>query len=156
MGGGGPRRPERRASQASTMILVDTSAWVEGIRRTESPIDRALTRLLASNARITVTEPVIRELLAGARSKQELSATRTRLLSFPLLRVKDLVTYERASAVWRACRKAGDPVRNTLDCLIAAVAIREGASVLHADRDFDIIARHTPLRIEPLAATEGG
>ncbi|MGZ5294241.1 MAG: PIN domain-containing protein [Actinomycetota bacterium] len=37
-----------------------------------------------------------------------------------------------------------------MDCLIAAVAIREGATVLHADRDFDVIARHTDLRIEPL------
>ncbi len=35
------------------------------------------------------------------------------------------------------------------DCLIAAVAIRNGASVLHRDADFDVLARHTPLRIEP-------
>ncbi len=34
-----------------------------------------------------------------------------------------------------------------MDCLIAAVAIREGASVLHRDRDFDVIARHTELQI---------
>jgi predicted nucleic acid-binding protein len=32
---------------------------------------------------------------------------------------------------------------------IAAVAIRSGASLLHADVDFDVIARHTPLRLEP-------
>ena len=130
------------------MILPDSSAWVEEFRSTGSQVDRTLERLLEADAEIAVTEPVIMELLAGARSKRELSATRRRMLAFPLLRVEDLVTYERASAVWRACRKAGEPVRNTLDCLIAAVAIREGATVLHADRDFDVIARHTPLRIE--------
>jgi predicted nucleic acid-binding protein len=130
------------------LILPDSSAWVEEFRSTGSQVDRTLERLLEADAEIAVTEPVIMELLAGARSKRELSATRRRMLAFPLLRVEDLVTYERASAVWRACRKAGEPVRNTLDCLIAAVAIREGATVLHADRDFDVIARHTPLRIE--------
>jgi hypothetical protein len=89
------------------------------------------------------------ELLAGARSKRELIATRSRLLAFPIIRVQGLVTFERASAVWRACRTAGEPVRNTLDCLIAAVAIREGVSILHADRDVDVIARHTELQIHP-------
>jgi predicted nucleic acid-binding protein len=38
-----------------------------------------------------------------------------------------------------------------MDCLIAAVAIRESASILHADRDFDVMARHAGLRIEPVA-----
>jgi predicted nucleic acid-binding protein len=130
------------------MILPDSSAWIEEMRGTRSPVHLALRRLLGEGASIAVTEPVIMELLAGARSRREVSATRRRMLAFPLLGVRDLVTYERASAVWRACRRAGEPVRNTLDCLIAAVAIREGATVLHADRDFDIIGRHTPLRIE--------
>ena len=39
-----------------------------------------------------------------------------------------------------------------MDCLIAAVAIRESASVLHNDRDFDVIAQHTELQIHPLGA----
>lgn len=132
------------------MILPDTSAWVEEIRHTGSPVDRTLEALLTTGAEIAVTEPVIMELLSGSRSARELAAIRARMLAFPMLRVRDLVTYERASAVWRACRGAGEPVRNTLNCLIAAVAIREGASVLHADRDFDVIARHTELRIEPV------
>ena len=132
------------------MILPDSSAWIEGFRGTGTAVDLALARLLDESRDIGVTEPVIMELLAGARTASELRATRSRLLAFPMLRVEDLVTYERASAVWRACRAAGEPVRNTIDCLIAAVAIREGASVLHADRDFDVISRHTDLRIEPL------
>ena len=132
------------------MILPDSSAWIEGFRGTGSAVDLALTRLLDEAQDIAVTEPVIMELLAGARSKRELRTARARLLALPMLRVDDLVTYERASAVRRACRVAGEPVRNSIDCLIAAVAIREDASVLHADRDFDAIARHTDLRIAPL------
>jgi len=132
------------------MILPDTSAWIAELRSTDCVVRRTMRHLLDIHAEIVVTEPVIMELLAGARSPGELAGIRRRLLAFPMLRVKDLVTYERAAAVWRACRAGGEPVRNTLDCLIAAVAIRERATVLHADRDFDVIARHTELQIEPV------
>jgi hypothetical protein len=39
-------------------------------------------------------------------------------------------------------------VRKLIDCLIAAVAIRERATVLHNDGDFEVLARHTALRTE--------
>ncbi len=39
--------------------------------------------------------------------------------------------------------REGETVGALTDCLIAAVAIRSGSSVLHADRDFDVLARHT-------------
>ena len=35
-----------------------------------------------------------------------------------------------------------------IDCLIAAVAIEADVPVLHADTDFDVLARHTQLRVE--------
>ena len=37
-------------------------------------------------------------------------------------------------------------VRRLIDCAIAAVAIRDQAPVVHADVDFDVLARHTALR----------
>jgi predicted nucleic acid-binding protein len=38
-------------------------------------------------------------------------------------------------------------VRSLMDCLIAAVAIREEVELLHNDADFEAIARQTTLRI---------
>ncbi len=55
--------------------------------------------------------------------------------------------YEEAAALYRRCRAGGETIRNLLDCLIAAVAIRNNAPVLHRDRDFDALARHTELQI---------
>lgn len=134
------------------MILPDTSAWVEVFRGTGSPLDRALTRLIEEDASVFISEPVVMEVLAGARSDRELLAMRGHVLALSMLRVDGLATFERAAAIQRACRAAGETVRGLLDCLLAAVAIREGASILHDDRDFDIIARHTELRIEPVRA----
>jgi predicted nucleic acid-binding protein len=47
--------------------LIDTSAWVEYLRATGSNADAAVTRLIEENTPIAITEPVIMELLAGAR-----------------------------------------------------------------------------------------
>ena len=41
-----------------------------------------------------------------------------------------------------------ETVRVLMDCLIGALAIRADLPVLHADADFDALARHTPLRVD--------
>jgi len=95
-----------------------------------------------------VTEPVVMELLATRRPDVDVVRIRRHLLAFRMLRVGGLHTWEQAAVIQRACRSQGETVRSMIDCIIAAVAIREGATLLHLDADFDMIARHTPLRIE--------
>lgn len=132
------------------MIVVDTSAWVELLRRTGSGVHLRLRRLLEDDASLAATEVVIAELLAGARSPAEATALFGRLAAFPLLRLQGLRSYIEAAELARACRSAGEPVRSLLDCLVAVPAINAGATVLAADRDFEVLARHTPLELEPL------
>jgi len=55
------------------------------------------------------------------------------------------VDYDQAAALFRTCRRNGETVRKLIDCLIASVAIRSNAPVLHADADFAVLARHTAL-----------
>ena len=130
-----------------TTVLPDSSAWVELLQGTGSPVHLALRQLVRSESEILVTEPVVMEVLAGARTERQATKLRTAILVYPLAKVFGLDDYESAAAIRRACRAGGETVRSTLDCLIAAVAIREGASVLHLDRDFDAIARHTELEV---------
>jgi predicted nucleic acid-binding protein len=130
------------------MTLVDTSAWIDLLRATGHPAHLTLKHLLERHLPIATTEPVIMELLAGTRSRGEGSRLRGRLLALPRLTVRGLADFESAAELYRSCRGRGATVRKLIDCLIAAVAIRENATVLHNDRDFDLLARHTPLRIE--------
>jgi predicted nucleic acid-binding protein len=67
---------------------------------------------------------------------------------FDVLPVDGLADYEAAAELYRRCRSGGEVVRNLTDCLIAAVAVRHGATLLHRDHDFEVVARHTPLRVE--------
>jgi predicted nucleic acid-binding protein len=134
------------------IVLPDSSAWIEYFRASGHPTDLELDDLIDDEAELVITEPVVMEVLAGARSESHAIKMRTALLAYPLAKVFGLDDYETAAAIRRACRAGGETVRSTMDCLIAAVAIREGASVLHNDRDFDVIAQHTELQIHPLGA----
>ena len=130
------------------MILVDTSAWIELIRTTGHPAHVTLRHHLERRAPIATSEPVIMELLAGVATAAERSKLRARLMALPRLTVRGLADFEAAADLYRVCRSRGATVRKLMDCLIAAVAIRERATLLHNDRDFDVLARHTRLRIE--------
>lgn len=132
------------------MILVDTSAWVEFLRGTGSAAHLGLKRELARGSALAWTEVVAMELLAGARDDADRARFRRLLLGLEALPVDGLGDHEAAADIYRACRRGGETPRKLTDCLIAAVAIRNGAEVLAADADFAVIARHTPLLLHRL------
>ena len=127
------------------MILIDTSAWVEFLRGTGSPVCDRVDLLLGAD--IAVCHPVRMEVLAGARHETNLRELR-RLLARASIIPTEAADFEEAASLFRACRRRGETVRKMIDCLIAAQAIRAGATLLHADADFDVLARHTPLEVE--------
>ena len=128
------------------MILADTSAWIEFARHTGSPAN-VRVRELVSQRELATTDPVLMELLAGARSAGQRRRVRQLLALCAFVPVAGPGDYEAAAEVYARCLRGGETVQSQLDCLIAAVAIRTSTPVLHADADFDVIARHTPLEI---------
>jgi predicted nucleic acid-binding protein len=132
------------------VILPDSPAWVEYLRATGSDVDLWLNDLLEEQDQVATTEVVVMEVLAGARRDEQRDKLRRLLRRFALLSAGDLATYEHAAEVYRACRRGGETIRKMTDCLIAAVAIQEGAAVLHRDADFAAIARHTSLDLASL------
>jgi predicted nucleic acid-binding protein len=131
------------------VILVDTSAWIEFLRDTGTPACVQVDALLDGD--IATCDPVRMEVLAGARDEGHLGDLR-RLLARAVLLPTQPSDYEDGAALYRRCRRQGATVRRLMDCLIAAVAVRSGTPVLHADADFDVLARHTPLQVAAAGA----
>jgi predicted nucleic acid-binding protein len=125
------------------MILVDTSIWIETFRarnplRLESVVDFD---------EIVTCLPVIQEVLQGFREEEAFRAARTAMLALPRVESPlgtDVV--EEAVALFRAARRQGGTVRSSVDCLIAACALRHGLAVLHRDRDYPLLARVSALQ----------
>jgi predicted nucleic acid-binding protein len=129
------------------VTLVDTSTWIEVFRKIK-PLD--LTALVAFDDIVTCL-PVIQEVLQGFRDERAFRAAREAMFALPLVESPmraDLV--EEAVGLYRAARRQGLTIRSSVDCLIAACAIRHDLEVLHRDRDYAQIARVSSLRARTL------
>ena len=125
------------------MTLVDTSVWIEVFRKAtrldlESvvPFDDIVTCL-----------PIVQEVLQGFRDERAFRIARDSLRSLPTVEsplAMDVI--EDAVGLYRRARHAGLTIRSSVDCLIAACALRHDLEVLHRDRDFEALAAVSPLR----------
>ncbi|MFQ5556474.1 MAG: PIN domain nuclease [Acidimicrobiales bacterium] len=130
------------------MILVDTSAWVEYDRATGSAVHHILRDTIADGGTsLASTDPVLMEVLAGARDERRASDLRRLLTSFAWVRADPVADFEGAAKLYRQCRSRGLTPRGLIDCMIATIAMRTRVQLLAADRDFDRMARIVPLQV---------
>lgn len=133
------------------MVIADSSAWIEFLRRTESPQDLAIDELLRrGDDELATTGQVVMELLYGARDAAQAGRLQGLLARARSLPCRDPDDFLSAAEIRAALRSAPSvAVASAADCLIAAVALRTGARVLHRDSDFDGIAEVTGLAVVP-------
>ena len=133
------------------MLLIDTSAWIEYFRATGSPAAVEVRRLLAEQPhRVVMCEPIAMEILSGALDDDRHTRLEQLVNGLPSLRIEQAVDFRTAAAIYRSARRGGRTVRSITDCLIAAVAMRHGARVIHRDADYDVIAALTTLEAHSL------
>ncbi|MBM3925574.1 MAG: PIN domain nuclease [SAR202 cluster bacterium] len=127
--------------------LVDTSVWLEVLPpdRGTGALRQRIDELLAAD-RVATTGMIRLELLGGARTQEEWRRLRDLLSALHLLPV-DEDHWDEASQLGFRLRRQGIAVPFT-DLLVGAVAMRDGAVVLHRDRHFDLMAAHVSLKVE--------
>ncbi len=122
------------------MILVDTSVWIALLRA--RPVASRRDDVL----RYATCGPIIQEVLQGLRPSAASDEFRIRFLALPILSDPiPLELYLSAADIYRSGRRRGIPIRSSVDCLVAAIAIRNSVPVWHCDRDFEAIATYTDL-----------
>jgi hypothetical protein len=136
------------------VILADTSAWIEYDRATGSQVDVRLAELISSDGPLAVTDPVVMEVLAGARTDEREFDLRRLLLRFDLLRFDVASDFDGAVQIYRRCCKAGVTPRGMIDCMIAAVAWRQRASVLAYDLDMGRLAIVIGIEMDEASLTD--
>ena len=138
------------------MILADTSAWVEYDRGTGSVVDQRLVALIAEDGPLAVSEPIVMEVLAGARDDRREAILRRLLRRFTLLGFDAATDFDAAVRIYRRCRSCGITPRGMIDCMILAVAWRAGATVLAMDVDLDRVARVIGVELDDASLRAGG
>lgn len=125
------------------MILVDSSVWIETLH---NPTFRGFPRIseIVEGSACTCG-PVIQEVLQGIHEEHVLQEVGRRMFLLPCLDATR-ETYRAAAQLFRKCRRQGVRVR-TVDVLIAAVAIENGAALWTLDEDFVRIRNHSRLQL---------
>jgi predicted nucleic acid-binding protein len=125
------------------LYLVDTSVWI-GVFRKRNPLDLAR---LAELEEIVTCLPVIQEVLQGFRDERAYRLARESMFAFPVVDSPlPAEVFSQAVDLYRGARRAGWTVHSSVDCLIAASALRHDLTILHVDRDYVGLAEVSALQ----------
>ena len=127
------------------MTLVDTSAWIEFLRRSG---DLAVKRRVAAYidaADAATSGPIHFELLTGARPAETVDIDMA--LSFCEILDFSLACWQRAGRIERSLREKGVTVPRD-DVFVAAAAIEYGVAVYAHDQHFELMRTRGQLALE--------
>lgn len=128
------------------MVLVDTTVWIDFFADRNEPHVAALQELIENEEDLCLCGIILAEVLQGIRSDADFVETKNYFDDLIFLPMRQ-TTFVQAAEVYRSLRKRGVTIRKPVDCMIASVAIEYDIRLLHNDRDFDYIAKHSKLRV---------
>jgi predicted nucleic acid-binding protein len=127
------------------MILVDSSVWIDHLRRRATRQVLQLRSLMSSTP-LLVGDSILCELLRGLRSDAEARLIERGFRQYEIVPLCDPGLAVTAAANYRFLRARGVTVRKLADLIIGTFCIERGHALLHSDRDFEPMERLLGLR----------
>lgn len=128
------------------MVIIDTTVWIDFFLDRNKPHVSALQQAIENEEDLCICGVILTEVLQGIRSDADYIKTKGYFDDIIYLPMRK-ATYVRAAEIYRSLRKSGVTIRKPVDCMIASVSIENDTRLLHNDRDFNQIAKHTNLKI---------
>lgn len=125
-------------------VLVDSTVWIDFLRGRATSQTVRLEQCLQNRDDLCCCGFVLAEVLQGVRTESEYVATKRQFETLVYLE-DDRSTFELGATIYRELRRKGVTIRNSIDCLIAAVVMQHGVHLLENDRDYRFIDQHYPL-----------
>lgn len=121
------------------MTLVDTSVWIDFFTARSTAQVKMLESIIDQGEDLCLCGVILTEVLQGIRDDKQHKQTES-VLSNLIYLPMDRSTFLLAANLYRTLRSRGITLRNSVDCMIAAVCIEHKTFLLHNDRDFDHIS----------------
>ena len=133
------------------MILLDTSVLSRAFRRREPgagelKYQESVERLMVGEQPLGLPAIVLLEILSGIRTDKAFANLQRQLVNAFTILHPTTAEYVEAARLRNKCVARGVNVSG-LDCLIATQAIEGGHELLTADEDFNLLARHSALKL---------
>jgi len=128
------------------MILVDTSIWLALFRDKSDKLQEAFQDRIRSDIYVLSRFNQL-ELLQGTKDSREWLVLNDYLSTQIYLEMSE-TSWHEAARIYFDLRRRGITLNSAVDCCIGQIAIENSATLLHRDRDFELIARVRPLSQE--------
>jgi predicted nucleic acid-binding protein len=125
-------------------VLVDSTVWIDFFRGKETLQTEKPARCIGNDDDVCICGFILTEVLQGIRDEKEHLAVKKHFENLLYLEA-DRSTFELGASIYRELRRKGSTIRNSMDCLIAAIVLQQGVHFLENDRDYESIDRHYPL-----------
>lgn len=125
-------------------FLIDTTVWVKFLRGLDLSLKEKLSALVLED-RVFTSEVIIMEILMGAKSDKEYNMLYQDFLALPQL-VIDHNVWETAWKTAYKLRRNGINIPMA-DVIISATAMYYNYALMHSDKHFTLLAKHTGLKI---------
>lgn len=124
-------------------FLIDTTVWVKYLRGMDLSMKDRISALVLEDKAMT-SEIIVLEILRGARSGREYRMLYEDFLALPVLNM-DRAVWETAWETAYKLRKKGINVPMA-DVMISAIAIHYKCTLMHCDKHFTLVSKHTGLK----------
>lgn len=127
-------------------VLVDTCVWSKALRHksADKEITHALKELITKGS-LVIIGPVRQELLSGIAETAQFNKLKELLSPFEDVPLRTEY-FLKAAELCNLCRRKGVQGSST-DFLICAVAAVENFAIFTTDKDFELYAKHLPVRL---------
>jgi len=125
-------------------VLVDTSVWIEYLRKPSYPSGITLRHWLELGQACS-TGLILGELLQGSKGSRDEEAVELLIAATQSLN-PNLETWRQAGRLSARLRKKGITIP-LFDCLLAALAVENKVSLFSLDGHFGVITAHFPLEL---------
>ena len=130
------------------MIAVDSSVWIDFFRGNATPAVQRFRQLLAEGvAQIIVPDLVLYEVLRGFRHEREFRQAKALMQALKIEPAMGENLALQAAEHYRHMCAAGYTVKSAIDILLGAFCLENGYTLLHQDRDFDMMHALRGLRV---------
>jgi predicted nucleic acid-binding protein len=128
-------------------FLIDSTIWIKYLRGLDTTLKDTISPIILSERAYT-SAIIIMEILRGAKSDKEYTMLYNDFLALQQLDINNEV-WESAWMLAYKLRKKGINVPLT-DVLISALSLHYDCVLLHSDKHFKIISKHTNLKEKEL------
>ena len=128
------------------MIFVDSSVWIDYFNGNKSWQTDQLDQLLGEEL-IIIGDIVLAEVLQGFRNEKDFENAKKALSLLPCPNLCGIEIAIKSAVNFRTLRKKGITIRKTIDMIIGTFCIENSHTLLHDDKDFELLVKHLKLKV---------